>query len=363
MSANEWVAYTGPRGGKGWQHTGTGEIVYGERPGDAAQPSADKPSPDKTMWHPLGAGQWQHATTGEIVRSQNPPSASGTQSILERARQPKMAPKPKEPARPKDQNEPLLSKQLDGLPDGAQVLGWTKESPPDIGMTVWTKGEDALTTQQLIQEHGAEAMQSAAKSAPAPASAEPATDRPFTPEELTSIGKVSAMFGIAPGDVGNERQLQLFLRRTARHVGFDPDAVPGGKVDKSVASAEFLKSRHPHLEGVVKMAQSHGWGGGSTRELAQRARHAGLFLIKTAVAQGYQPAGDSEQEHLAGAMQFLGRQRPDTPQQVNPIEQIMRQIMSSGKRSTWLDVALAAVGFYLGWKLVSAMRRKARRRR
>lgn len=43
--------------------------------------------------------------------------------------------------------------------------------------------------------------------------------------------------------------------------------------------------------------------------------------------------------------------------------QIMRQIMSSGKRSTWLDVALAAVGFYLGWKLVSAMRRKARRRR
>jgi hypothetical protein len=34
MELAEWVKYTGPRGGEGWQNVETGEVTYGEKPGD-----------------------------------------------------------------------------------------------------------------------------------------------------------------------------------------------------------------------------------------------------------------------------------------------------------------------------------------
>lgn len=380
---NDWVPYTGPRGGKGWQHISSGEIVYGDRPGGSGQ-AAEPATPQSaaTPWRSAGAGMWQHAQTGEVVRSKEPPSSAGTSDILAQARAGKKptAPEPQEPARPrsKGQNDPLIQQRLSELPHGAQVLGWTKENA--LGMDVWSKDDEALTTAQFVDHAGADAIQQALETATPPAqssSSEPAgpgnkasgdktADRPFADHEQRAIENVTAIFGIAPGDVGNEQQMRLFLRRTARHVGFDPDSVPGDRTDKAVASAEFLKSRRPHLEGIVQMAKGYGWGGGSARELAHRARHAGLYLVKRAAADGHDIQGDTEQEQIAGAMQFLhGREQAAAkkPHMVQVIENVLKSMteQTRGKRMTWWDIAMAAVGFYLGYKMVRSLQRKRRR--
>jgi len=395
--ASEWVPYTGPRGGKGWQHMTSGQVVYGDKPGEQAKPEqspqAEKPVPrpeqETTAWHPVGEGLWQHPKTGELVKGKSAPSASETASVLEQARQrtrhPSQEPKPAaapppQPAAPRSaspegragakmnpRSVDELVKELDALPDGVEILGWKKETPMGFGMPLWTRKDEAKTTAGMVKAHGVMGIRGAMPD-PQAAAPEPAKgDRAFSPEELDDVGAVSAMFGIAPGDVGNEQQLRLFLRRTARHVGFDPDKVPGDKTDKAVAAAQFLRQRRGHLEGLVKMAQGYGWGGGSGRELAQRARHAGLYLVKKAVQEGYEVSGDTEQEHLAGALDYLHhREQERRPgHDVGGVIGQALQRMLAGSRSgriSWWDVAMAAVGFYVGYQLMRRLRRKGRDR-
>lgn len=279
---------------------------------------------------------------------------------------------------------------VNSLPDGTQLFGFTKETPPGLGMSVWTNGDDALGTQQLLEEHGTPEHQAELEAAlqanpqPAPGSQQSSAgggrqqqppDRAFSPEETHAVHSAAAIFGIAPGDIGNDRQTRNFILRTARNVGFNPHSVAGDKTDRTVAAAKFLAQHKPHLDAMVKMAQAYGWGGGSGRELAHKGRHAGLHLVKAAAQRGYDPEGNTEAEHIAGAITFLQEHEKTSAAQQHTKQQAVTQALgqlfntvkqtagdyASGRRKiTAMDIALAAIGFYVGYRMVKQFRRRRR---
>jgi len=279
------------------------------------------------------------------------------------------------------------AKRANSLPDGSQLFGYTKESPKGLGMSVWTREDDALTTNQLLQQHQEpehrEELDSALQShqeqaaAAGPEQSTGPTHRDYTDEESASVHSASAIFGIAPGDVGERRQMENFLLRTARNVGFNPSSVPGDRTDKTVASANYLLSKRPHLQSMIDMARGYGWGGGSGRELAHSARHAGLYLVKAAAQRGHDPEGNTEAEHIAGAISYLRdheqksqQSQHDRSQAVTQsLQNLFKQVTSqakdylSGRRKvTPMDIAIAAIGFYVGYRLVRRFQRRRRRR-
>lgn len=281
------------------------------------------------------------------------------------------------------------TKQVNAMPDGAQLFGFTKETPKGLGMSVWTNGDDALGTNQLLQEHSTpehQAELNAALQQHAPPtrddsrpdeSAAGPRHRDYTTEESANVHSAAAIFGIAPGDLGDHRQMSNFLLRTARNVGFTPHMVAGDRTDKTVAAAQFLASRRPHLNAVVQMARGYGWGGGSGRELAHTARHAGLHLIKAAAQRGYDPEGNSEAEHIAGAISFLQQHEQQSREQQHAKRQAVTQslhdlfnqikshaanYLSGDRKITPMDIALACIGFYAGYQMVRRFRRRRKRR-
>ena len=436
----DWVPYTGPKGGKGWQNTSTGRIVYGPQPGTSQEsgfpwenqpaketqkgspaepmqplgaqpaptqkpepkavekppqpapekPAAPSPDPKPVTWQSVGHQLWRNPQTGETVKSPEPPG-SKTQDIIGKARgqppvsarttpQPAAQPGPAEPARPTQTKVhpdmvKAMSKSLDQLPDGTQVMGWTKSTPPTLKTAIWTRGNAALMSNQLVHHHADKLDQFKTElGSKAPNGAQSSPDksstsgfRPLSHEEQQTVNSVSSIFGIQPGDIGNADMQHRFIRRTARAIGFNPDSVQGDRTDKTMAAAQFLQSRRAHLESLVSMAQGYGYGGGRAKELAHRARWAGLHLVRTAQSQGFQAQGDSEQEHIAGAVGYLQQQEQrraqqgqQTRQSISQALQNLRQRFKVGGISLW-DIAMAAVGFYVGYRLMRSFRNRRRR--
>lgn len=371
------------------------------KPGTPTAGGGEKPK--ESNWHRVGSGMgktaWRHRHTGEVVLSHNPPD-HGVEDTIAKARaggpaKPPTKPEPKPAAQPRPADQPAegapaeeqqpadsgnpppdprkatraRARQLDSLPDGTKIAGWTKESV--LGQGMWTKGAMAMSHREMVDKHGDQLDQAVPPAAqPQPAGGGPggkASDvRDFTDDERDVVGRVGGLFGIRPGDLQNDKQTRVFLLRTARNVGFDPDSIQGDKADRAIAAAQYLEQQHPKLEGLMKIAEGYGWKRGTGRETAHSARHAGLHLLNTARAHGFQPGSATEHENVADAINFLGHREQHKADQQGQRGQAIRDTMQELAKHFGpikpKHLALAAAGFFLGYMMIRHMRKKRQRR-
>jgi len=353
----KWMPYTGPRGGRGWQNTETGEKFYGSDP-----PGERKAAQPDDIGEPNHAADTINQVTADLRKSLAGRSGRETGT-----------------PKPKAGGKTGLSQKLDSAEFGTEIEGWTKTDIPEMNMSGWSNGETMLTDEQMLKfnnsdvanhfkEQEPEQPQAASPQKPAkparPAkppvrSKTSAASRPFTDDEKQSIHNVAKVFGIAPGDIRNDARLQQFLKLTARNVGFDPETAGPDLTDQALASAEYLNTQSKYLEHVVEMAKAYKWKGGTGRELAVKSRNAAHHLLKTATAQGYQPTGDSQKD-IEGAINFLQDQETEQPGDNNAITDILKMLLQKPEKISAAHVVGAVLGFWLAYRTV---RRRKRSRR
>lgn len=336
------------------------------------------------------AAEFDPAAFGD--EGEEPGPGDEGEAPIEETGEPAGEPEPEAPA-PEGEAEPTpvplpehlrdeaIGAKLAAAPIGAEIAGWVKTDAPEAGVSVWTRGGDALTDRQFLERYGdpedrqtildvlagrgatpGPARPGNAPTPPAPGGKTPggaAPQRPISDEDREAAQNVAEMFGIQSGDIANDRRLRLFLNRTARHLGFDPETAGENVMDQAVASAKYLRGQRPQLDAVVAMAKAHGWTASGAQELAARARSAGRHLVRVAERGGYQSTGgEDERADLAGAMEFLSSAETAGPaaeqtDRAKPVHDILSRLLSTASgRITPAHIAGAVLGFWLVYSLM-----------
>lgn len=273
-----------------------------------------------------------------------------------------------------------LQQRMDDMPEGSKIMGWEKKGDQ------WTREGTSVDSQKFLayyahpvhqhqilgeMEGGPkidlsggdndnegdeedEVTPAANNEGDAVSNDEEVVDAEVVGDDRESIRNVAEIFGIQPGDIDNDRRMRLFLTRTARRIGFDPESVGKHPMAQVRASAQFLESQKPKLNAVVNIAKAYGWKGSRAQELAARVGMAGQFIVKQAESRGFRSSGGrDDQADLEGAMEYLVNGEgesgdPDTSHATNIL---------SGK-GNYKNLAASAIGFFLSWMLIGGLRRR-----
>lgn len=283
-----------------------------------------------------------------------------------------------EPAKPKGKFDGL-QQRMEALPDGATVLGWKKQGDQWLGKGQSLNSQEFLDyykhpvhMHQILGEldngpqvdlSGGENDNEAGGEDPAASNRGDAVDNDNvidaeilgdgiveaevidSTQAVQDVTSVARTFGIPLGDINNDRRLRLFLNRTARRLGFDPESVGNNPTRQAAASAKYLNSQIPYLDATTKWAEYYGWRGSSAQELAARAGNAGRFLVKYAEKAGLRTTGGRDDAaDLRDALTFLSRSAwasAGKPQASNA--------------SSFDDLSKKVIGFGITWMLLNKL--------